>query len=140
MASYPSVAIANPSPVGGPYGPFIGLFVETLLIAIILGSKGFDPIRFFYSWGLVTSATFLMLIGGFYAFAWIDKATLDIPFGTGIVMFFLAEAVIVFVEAITLQRLTRYAFFRRKEVVALNFPQAITISLIINFASFLFGI
>ena len=60
-------------------------------IALILGSKGFDPIRFFYSWGLVTSATFLMLIGGFYAFAWLDKATLDIPFGTGIVMFFLAE-------------------------------------------------
>jgi len=54
LASYPSVAVANPSPVAGPYGQFIGLFVETLLIAIILGSKGFDPIRFFYSWGLVS--------------------------------------------------------------------------------------
>ena len=140
LASYPSVAMANPSPVAGPYAPFIGLFVETLLIAIILGSKGFDPIRFFYSWGLVTSATFLMLVGGFYAFAWLDRRTHAIPVGAGFCLFVLAEAVIVFVEAIALQRMTRYAFFRRRVVVALDLPQAINISLIVNFVSFLFGI
>ena len=81
-----------------------------------------------------------MLIGGFYAFDWFDRTTQVIPVGAGIWLFFLAESVIVFVEAIALQRMTRYAFFRRRVVVALDLPQAINISLIANFVSFLFGI
>jgi len=57
LVALPSIALANPSPMGGRYG--IGLFAEALLIAVILGSKGFNPIRFFYSWGAVTVATFM---------------------------------------------------------------------------------
>jgi len=138
----PSVAIANPSPVAGPYGPFIGLAVEALLIAIILGSRGFNPIRFFYSWGLVTAFTFLLLIGGFYVFDHLDRATGVIPDGGGIVLFFMAEGAIVFIEAIALWRLSQAKFFQRsqKEVAALTFPHAFNIAFMVNFVSFLFGI
>jgi hypothetical protein len=136
LVAPPSIALANPIPMGGRYG--IGLFAEALLIAVILGSKGFKPIRFFYSWGAVTVATFMMLVGGFLLFVRIaSPETLD---SYGFLLFVLAEAVIVWIEAIVLQRMTRIRFFRRREVAPLGFGEALGYSLLVNVVSFLFGL
>jgi hypothetical protein len=134
----PSVALANPMPVEN--GPFIGLFGEAVVIALILGIRGFDPIRFFYSWVVVTLTTFVLLVSGHYAFGRLDEATRIIPSGSGVFLFLLAEAGIVLVEAIVLQRMTRLSFFQRKKTVPLGFTQALSYSLIANAVSFLLGL
>ena len=136
----PSVAFGDPSPMAGPYAPFIGLFAEAVIIAVILGSKGFDPIRFFYSWGVFTLATFGLLVGAFFLFDWVDERFQIIPFGLGIVLFVVAEAAIVCIEAVVLFRMTRMSFFQRKEAKPLVFGQALTYSIIVNLVSFCFSL
>ena len=136
LVALPSVALADPKPIGGRYG--IGLFVEALLIAVILGSKGFDPIRFFFCWGAVTVATFMMLLGAFLLF---ERTASEMAlFNYGFLLFVLAEAAIVWIEAIVLQRMTRIRFFRRREAAPLRFGQALAYSLLVNVVSFLFGL
>ena len=140
LATLPSAAFADPSPMAGPYAAFIGLFAETVLIAVILGSKGFDPVRFFYSWGVVTLATFMLLVGGVYVFDWLDGKTQIIPLGLGIVLFFLAEAAIVWIEALVLLHMTGLSFFQRKGAKPLVFSQALRYSVIVNVVSFCFSL
>jgi len=61
-------------------------------------------------------------------------------FNYGFLLFVLAEAAIVWIEAIVLQRMTRIRFFRRREVAPLRFGQALGYSLLVNVVSFLFGL
>jgi hypothetical protein len=43
--------LANPSPAyGGPYSLGLGLLAEAVIIAVVFGIKGFDPVRCFYGW------------------------------------------------------------------------------------------
>lgn len=140
LALLPSVAFADPSPIAGPYGQFMGLFAEAVIIAFILGSKGFDPIRFFYSWGIVTTATFGLFVGGFLLFDWFDDTYQIIPLGWGIGLFILAELVIVWVEAVVLQRMTRMRFFQGKGATPLPFRDALAYSILVNVVSFCFGL
>ena len=138
LVALPSLALANPSPIAGRYGSFIGLFVETVLIAVILGSKGFEPIRFFYSWGVVTVATFMMLVGCFLLFDHLASPMAQLNYG--FLLLIVAESGIVWIEAIALQRMTRIKFFQRREVAPLCFGQALGYSLLVNVVSFLFGL
>jgi hypothetical protein len=138
LVALPSLALANPSPIAGRYGSFIGLFVEAVLIAVILGSKGFNLIRFFYSWGVVTVATFMILIGCFWLFD--HLASPMALFSYGFLLLIVAETGIVWIEAIALQRMTRIKFFQRREVAPLRFGQALGYSLLVNVVSFLFGL
>jgi hypothetical protein len=138
LVALPSLALANPSPMAGRYGSFIGLFVEAVLIAVILGSKGFEPIRFFYSWGVVTVATFMMLVGCFLLFDHLASPMAQLNYG--FLLLIVAEAGIVWIEAIALQRMTRIKFFQRREVAPLRFGQALAYSLLVNVVSFLFGL
>ena len=136
LVALPSIALADPIPIGGR--PGIGLAAEALLIAVILGIKGFNPIRFFFSWGAVTVATFMMLAGGFLLLERIaSPETWD---NYGFFLLVLAEAAIVCIEAIVLQRMTRIRFFRRREVAPLHFGQALAYSLLVNVVSFLVGL
>ena len=108
LVALPSLALANPSPIAGRYGSFIGLFVEVVLIAVMLGSRGFEPIRFFYSWGVVTVATFMMLVGCFLLFDRLASPMAQLNYGFLLLM--VVEAGIVWIEAIALQRMTRIKF------------------------------
>jgi hypothetical protein len=140
LVGFPSVALANPSPMAGEYGPFIGLFVEAVLVAVILGSKGFDPIRFFYSWAVLTTVTFFLLLGGFYALDWLERSTQTYPGGAELSLFLVAEAAIVLVEAVALWRMSRLSFFQRKKMAGIEFSQALLYSFAVNGVSFLFGL
>ena len=138
LVALPSLALANPSPIAVRYGLFIGLFVEPVLIVVILGSKGFEPIRFFCSWGVVTVATFMMLVGCFLLFDHLASPMAQLNYG--FLVLIVAEAGIVWIEAIALQRMTRIRFFRRREVAPLRFGQALGYSLLVNVVSFLCGL
>ena len=138
LVALPSLALANPSPMAGRYGSFIGLLVEAVLIAFILGSKGFDPIRFFFSWGVVTVATFMMLVGCFLLFDHLASPMAQLNYG--FLLLIVVEAGIVWIEAIALQRMTRIKFFQRRDVAPLRFGQALGYSLLVNVVSFLFGL
>ena len=128
----------QPQSNGRPVRPFIGLLVEAVLIAVILGSKGFDPIRFFFSWGVVTVATFMMLVGCFLLFDHLASPMAQLNYG--FLLLIVVEAGIVWIEAIALQRMTRIKFFLRRDVAPLRFGQALGYSLLVNVVSFLFGL
>ena len=137
----PSTVLANPTPVGGPYGPpIIALLAEASLIALILGCRGFDPIRLFYTWGVVTLTTFLLLVGGFYAFDSLEKTTGLRSGGLLLPFFVCAELLIVVLEAIALRRIARLSFFQRKKAAPLTFIDALSYSIIVNAVSFFCGL
>ena len=151
LFALPSTALANPSPLGGPLSIYIGLTVETVLIATLLGRRGFDPVRCLYTWSLVTGTTYMMLAGGFMILnRWgiqvlrplarellgLDIYGLDTLFLLAMVV---AEVLIVLVEAFALQRMTRHKFFQGKGATPLHFRTALAYSLLGNVLSLLLG-
>ena len=68
-----------------------------MLIAVILGSKGFDPIRFFFSWGVVTVATFMLLVGCFLLFDHLASPMAQLNYG--FLLLIVVEAGIVWNQA-----------------------------------------
>ena len=133
----PSAAMANPSPLAGEYGPFIGLFVEAILVAAVLWKKGYDPIRIFYSWGVITTTTFILLVGLVSASV---KAIHDntIEFTFGILM--IGEVLVVLIEAYVLCRITELSFYNSKRIAPLTAKQGLILAGIVNIISCLLGI
>ena len=137
LIALPSIAHANPNP-SGMYAP-VGLFAEALIIAVILGFNGFDPVRLFYSWGVVTIVTFEMLARGIVLCRhFVSSGNMQFHW-FGFWLFVLAELAIVLVEALALLGMTRVKFFQRKEVKPLRFWQAFLFSVLVNGVSLLFG-
>jgi hypothetical protein len=134
----PTVAIANPYP-SAPYAQYTGLFVETVLITVILGVKGFNPLRFFYSWGLVTTSTFLLLVGWINTIEWLVPMSRRDDWWFIVLPLLIGEIGVVLIEALVLQRLTLISFFRRKTVAPLTLSQALRYSTVVNVMSFLAG-
>lgn len=151
LIALPSTALANPVPLGGPLGAYIGLMVETVLIATVLGRRGFDPVRCLYAWSLVTGTTYMLLAGGSMIlnrweirvprplareFLGLDIYGLDTLFLLALVV---AEVLIVLVEAFALQRMTRHKFFQGKGAIPLRFRTALAYSLLGNVLSLMLG-
>lgn len=102
-----------------------------------MGTKGFDPVRIFYSWGLVTFVTFMMLVGATLLFeSGSLKAVFYSHYGSFLV---LGETIVVGVEALVLFWMTRIKFFWLREVQPLRFGRALRYSVIANIASFVSG-
>lgn len=137
LIALPSIVLANPNP-SGMYAP-VGLFIEALLVAVILGCFGFDPVRLFYSWGAVTIVTFRLLARGIQlCHPFVASGNVQFHW-FGFWLFVLAEVVIVLLEASVLLGFTRLRFFQRKVVNPLRFWHALLFSVIVNLVSLAFG-
>jgi len=136
LLAFPAVAWANPSGLAGPYGFIFGLFVEAVLIAFIIGRHGFDPLRLFYCWLALTSATFMLLVGFLRLF---ERIQSDLSRSSGFVItaLFAGEIVVVMLEAAALSWMTRMKFFRNNAIKSLPFLHALPYSILVNFISFL---
>jgi hypothetical protein len=138
LVMLPTIAIANPYP-SVPYAQYTGLFAETVLITVILGVKGFDPLRFFFFWGLVTTSTYMLLIGWIDAIRWLVPMSRTDDWWFIVLPLLTGEIAVVLIEALVLQRMTLLSYFRRKSVAPLGLSQALGYSTVINVMSFLAG-
>ena len=121
--------IVPPEPFGeGSTYPFIALSIEVLVLSLLLARRGFDPMRVFCAWIMVTAMTF-------FAFFPLLQLSTEKP-----LLLLPGEIGIVLIEALAILRISRLRFFRRAGSMRITYGTALGYSLTVNLISLLVSV
>ena len=131
----PSLASANPSPAAGPLALPLAFGFEAIAVAIVAAVAGYNWGRMGYCWFATTAITFFGIL-------WPLLALITAVNGDGWALLgglAIGEAAVVAIEACLLRFFSHQRFFNPNHRNPLPWSAAISVSLVINFLSFLIG-
>ena len=140
----PTVAIADPLPISFNYGTTLpewgSLMIESILISIILWRCGFDIVRTFYTWFLITLTTYFALFISLYTiFSLFEFLPSNLIFIIAAITPLFLEILVVWFEAKIMVYISKKKFLRKNSAEPLKLRKAIYISAIVNIVSLFSG-